>query len=221
MSMLSDNIRKYRKEKGFSQEETAVRLHVVRQTVSKWENGISVPDAEVLIDMAELFDVPVSKLLGIEVEQNNTEDLTAELSRLNEELARKNRQENLEKKANEKRGLILFLSFVSMLAALAVDNDIASILLAGGCILVSVIILYRNLALLTSVTTEDMHSKGGLPEERLSSYILHSSELPSHQEAAPAAQYSADWCSWFPADILRKLPPACWRYSWLPQDRYW
>lgn len=106
--------------------------------------------------MAELFDVPVSKLLGIEVEQNNTEDLTAELSRLNEELARKNRQENLEKKANEKRGLILFLSFVSMLAALAVDNDIASILLAGGCILVSVIILYRNLALLTSVTTEDM-----------------------------------------------------------------
>lgn len=99
--MLSDNIRKYRKEKGFSQEETAVCLHVVRQTVSKWENGISVPDAEVLIDMAELFDVPVSKLLGIEVEQNNTEDLTAELSRLNEELARKNRQENLEKKANE------------------------------------------------------------------------------------------------------------------------
>lgn len=154
--MLNDNIRKYRKEKGFSQEETAVCLHVVRQTVSKWENGISVPDAEVLIDMAELFDVPVSKLLGIEVEQNNTEDLTAELSRLNEELARKNRQENLEKKANEKRGLILFLSFVSMLAALAVDNDIASILLAGGCILVSVIILYRNLALLTSVTTEDM-----------------------------------------------------------------
>ena len=62
----------------------------------------------------------------------------------------------MEKKANEKRGLILFLSFVSMLAALAVDNDIASILLAGGCILVSVIILYRNLALLTSVTTEDM-----------------------------------------------------------------
>ena len=120
--MLSDNIRKYRKEKGFSQEETAVRLHVVRQTVSKWENGISVPDAEVLIDMAELFDVPVSKLLGIEVEQNNTEDLTAELSRLNEELARKNRQENLEKKANEKRGLILFLSLVSMFAALATWN---------------------------------------------------------------------------------------------------
>ena len=102
--MLNDNIRKYRKEKGFSQEETAVRLHVVRQTVSKWENGISVPDAEVLIDMAELFDVPVSKLLGIEVEQNNTEDLTAELSRLNEELARKRPAGKYGEKKRMKRG---------------------------------------------------------------------------------------------------------------------
>lgn len=48
--MINDNIRRYRKEKGLSQEEMAVRLHVVRQTVSKWENGKSVPDAEVLID---------------------------------------------------------------------------------------------------------------------------------------------------------------------------
>ena len=47
--MINDNIRKYRKEKGISQEEMAVRLHVVRQTVSKWENGKSVPDAEALI----------------------------------------------------------------------------------------------------------------------------------------------------------------------------
>ncbi len=50
--MLQDNIRKYRKEKGFSQEELAVRLHVVRQTISKWEKGQSVPDAAVLIDLA-------------------------------------------------------------------------------------------------------------------------------------------------------------------------
>lgn len=48
--MINDNIRRYRKEKGLSQEEMTVRLHVVRQTVSKWENGKSVPDAEVLID---------------------------------------------------------------------------------------------------------------------------------------------------------------------------
>ncbi|OUO25088.1 hypothetical protein B5F86_13590 [Lachnoclostridium sp. An298] len=39
--MINDNIRRYRKEKGLSQEEMAVSLHVVRQTVSKWENGVS------------------------------------------------------------------------------------------------------------------------------------------------------------------------------------
>ncbi|WP_331497999.1 helix-turn-helix transcriptional regulator [Mediterraneibacter glycyrrhizinilyticus] len=48
--MINDNIRRYRKEKGLSQEEMTVRLHVVRQTVSKWENGKSVPDAKALID---------------------------------------------------------------------------------------------------------------------------------------------------------------------------
>lgn len=39
--MLSENIRTIRKSKGLSQEELAIRLHVVRQTVSKWEQGVS------------------------------------------------------------------------------------------------------------------------------------------------------------------------------------
>lgn len=157
--MINDNIRKYRKEKGLSQEEMAVRLHVVRQTVSKWENGKSVPDAEALINMAALFEVPVVKLLGIEREQSGLDDLTEELSRLNEELAKKNRQEALVKRANEKRGVILFLSFVSMLIVLGVKNQIISLVLSGGCILAAVIILYRNLALMTSITTVDMRIK--------------------------------------------------------------
>lgn len=154
--MINDNIRKYRKEKGLNQEEMAVRLHVVRQTVSKWENGLSVPDAEMLIDIAQLLDVPVSKLLGIEVEQSNTDNLTEELARINELLAKKNQHEAVVKRANQKRGLILLLSFVSMLIALGAENPIVSIVLSGGCILIGVIILYRNLALLTSVTTDDM-----------------------------------------------------------------
>lgn len=157
--MINDNIRKCRKEKGLSQEEMAVRLHVVRQTVSKWENGISVPDAEVLIRMADLLEVPVSRLLDIEIEQSNIEDLTEELARLNEQLAKRNRQDNLTKRANEKRGLILLLSFVSMLIALSVDSPILSIILSGVCVLSAVIVLYRNLALMTSVTTEDMKLK--------------------------------------------------------------
>ena len=62
--MLSDNIKILRKKKGYSQETLAEQLHVVRQTISKWEKGISVPDAVMLDRMAELFEVPVSVLLG-------------------------------------------------------------------------------------------------------------------------------------------------------------
>lgn len=56
--MIGEQIKAARKAKGVSQEELAVRLGVVRQTVSKWENGMSVPDADVLIQIAELLDVP-------------------------------------------------------------------------------------------------------------------------------------------------------------------
>lgn len=154
--MINDNIRKYRKQKGLSQEEMAVRLHVVRQTVSKWENGLSVPDAEVLIHMSTLLDVPVSKLLGVEVDSRDIDDLTAELTQLNEQLAHKNQQEKTWKRANEKRGLILFFSFASMFVALIVKNALLSVVLSGVCMLLAVLVLYRNLALLTSITTEDL-----------------------------------------------------------------
>lgn len=157
--MINDNIKRYRKEKGYSQEEMAVKLHVVRQTVSKWENGRSVPDAEVLIRMAEVLDVSVNDLLGIEIERDDVKDLTSELARVNEVLAEKNRQENLVKRASEKRGLILFLSFASILAVLGIKNPVVSVVLSGGCILAAVFILYRNLALMTSVTTDDMRLK--------------------------------------------------------------
>ena len=62
--MLNENIRALRKAKGLSQEELAVRLNVVRQTVSKWEKGLSVPDADMLVAIGEAFDTPVSVLLG-------------------------------------------------------------------------------------------------------------------------------------------------------------
>ena len=62
--MLNENIRTIRKNKGFTQEELAIRLHVTRQTISKWEKGLSVPDAALLSDMAEIFEVSVSELLG-------------------------------------------------------------------------------------------------------------------------------------------------------------
>ena len=62
--MLSENLKSFRKSKGISQEELAVRLNVVRQTISKWEKGLTVPDADTLIRIAEILEVDVSELLG-------------------------------------------------------------------------------------------------------------------------------------------------------------
>ena len=59
--MFSENLKAYRKAKGLTQEELAVRLHVVRQTVSKWEKGLSVPDADLLVRLAEVLEVSVSQ----------------------------------------------------------------------------------------------------------------------------------------------------------------
>lgn len=61
--MFGENLKKLRKEKGLSQQEVALRLHVVRQTVSKWEQGLSVPDADLLVKLADVLETDVSHLL--------------------------------------------------------------------------------------------------------------------------------------------------------------
>lgn len=91
--MLSENIKIIRKSNGLSQEELAVRLNVVRQTISKWEQGLSVPDADLLIALSKALDTPVSTLLGETVAaQPNPDDLQAlceKLERINAQLAQR------------------------------------------------------------------------------------------------------------------------------------
>ena len=91
--MFGENLKTLRKNKGFTQEELAARLNVVRQTVSKWEKGQSVPDSEMLVRLAEIFEVPVSQLLGGPIEPDAQPDALAEqLARINEQLVIKNRR---------------------------------------------------------------------------------------------------------------------------------
>ena len=91
--MFGENLKTLRKNKGFTQEELAARLNVVRQTVSKWEKGQSVPDSERLVSLAEIFEVPVSQLLGGPIEPDAQPDALAEqLARINEQLVIKNRR---------------------------------------------------------------------------------------------------------------------------------
>ena len=90
--MLQENIKTFRKERGLTQEELAIRVNVVRQTVSKWEKGQSVPDADLLQKIAEVLEVSVSQLLGQEREMEHRNEVAEQLSRINEQLAIKNRR---------------------------------------------------------------------------------------------------------------------------------
>ena len=71
--MLKDNLKILRKNKGLSQEELSIKLNVVRQTISKQESGLSVPDAEMLISISEVFETPVSEILGENIEKKEKE----------------------------------------------------------------------------------------------------------------------------------------------------
>ena len=89
--MFQENLKTLRKNKGITQEELAARLNIVRQTISKWEKGQSVPDAEMLAKLTEIFEVPVCQLLGSRIELDAQPDALAEqLARINEQLVIKN-----------------------------------------------------------------------------------------------------------------------------------
>ena len=90
--MLNENIRALRKSKGLSQQELAIKLNVERQTISKWEQGLSVPDSEMLISLSEVLETPVSKLLGetvAETEADNIKAISEKLEVINLQLAQR------------------------------------------------------------------------------------------------------------------------------------
>ena len=101
--MLKENIKQLRKTKGLSQEELAIKLNVVRQTISKWEQGLSVPDAEMLISISEVFEIPVSTLLGENIPKSKVDDLKA----ISEKLEIINLQ--LLQRKNERRKIVHWL----------------------------------------------------------------------------------------------------------------
>ena len=90
--MLNENIKVIRKSKGLSQQELAIKLNVVRQTISKWEQGLSVPDSDMLILISEALETPVSTLLGetvAETEVDNLKEISEKLEMINLQLAQR------------------------------------------------------------------------------------------------------------------------------------
>ena len=120
--MLNENIRNLRKSKGLSQEELAIKLNVVRQTVSKWEKGLSVPDACMLVSLADELDTSVATLLGDTVQEAQPDDLkaiSAKLEAINLQLAKR----SMARVKLIRWALMIFCAMIVLLyAALALIN---------------------------------------------------------------------------------------------------
>ena len=112
--MLNENIKAIRKSKGLSQEELAIKLNVVRQTISKWEQGLSVPDSEMLLSLSEALETPVSILLGETVVESQADDLKA----ISEKLEIINLQLAQRKSTGRKILHWLFISLCAVIAAM-------------------------------------------------------------------------------------------------------
>lgn len=137
--MLNENIKKLRNAKGLSQEELANELNIVRQTLSKWEQGLSVPDADMLIKLSACLGVSPSMLLGDEISDagESMADLAEKLEKENAVLARRNER--------NRRALrwvsaalcmlcicLLFYAIVPALAGISFRVDSASVGVIGG-----------------------------------------------------------------------------------------
>lgn len=91
--MFNENLKTLRKAKGLSQEQLAIQLNVVRQTISKWEKGLSIPDADMLMKIAEVFQSSISELLGTKIlDETDTNNLVEQLVKMNEQLAIRNKR---------------------------------------------------------------------------------------------------------------------------------
>ncbi|ECB9821143.1 helix-turn-helix domain-containing protein [Listeria monocytogenes] len=119
--MLNENIKAIRKSKGLSQEEIAIKLNVVRQTISKWEQGLSVPDSDMLISISEVLETPVSTLLGETVMVSKVDDLKA----ISEKLEIINLQ--LAQRMTARRKMLYWL-FISMCTVIAIISAVFIIL---------------------------------------------------------------------------------------------
>lgn len=121
--MLNENIKVIRKSKGLSQEELAIKLNVVRQTVSKWENGLSVPDSDMLISISEALETPVNTLLGetvAEVEADDLKVISEKLEVINLQLAKR---KTTRRKVAHWMLISLCVVIVTVFAALVVLNS--------------------------------------------------------------------------------------------------
>ena len=121
--MLNENIKAIRKSKGLSQQDLADKLNVVRQTISKWEQGLSVPDSDLLIVLSEALETPVSTLLGetvAEIEADEIKALSEKLEIINLQFARR---KAMRRSALHWLLIVVCVGILAVAAVLAVVNS--------------------------------------------------------------------------------------------------
>ena len=108
--MLGENLKNSRLKSGLTQEQAAEKLYVVRQTISKWEKGLSAPDANQLISISTLYSVSVVELLDLNVEEKpDNSELCGKLEEIKEQIRIKNQRKRNFWRAVFIFGIILFL----------------------------------------------------------------------------------------------------------------
>ena len=113
--MFSDNLKALRIRKGLSQQELAAQLHIVRQTVSKWEKGLSMPDAQMLVRLADIFGISVGALLG-EASEASDDTHSHSLEQLNQRLDQLIADKNKRwRRAWKVMGIVLIALFIIIL----------------------------------------------------------------------------------------------------------
>ena len=90
--MFAENLKKIRKDKGYTQEILTEKLNVVRQTVSKWEKGLSLPDVDMLSKIANVLETDVNILLDGQITTTDQSEIVKQLAKINEQLTIKNRR---------------------------------------------------------------------------------------------------------------------------------
>ena len=90
--LLAENIRRFRRERSLTQEQLAEVLGVTTGAVYKWEAKLSIPELDLIVEMADLFDTSVDALLGYEMKDNRLE---ATVDRLREYRRSKDRDAGL------------------------------------------------------------------------------------------------------------------------------
>lgn len=175
--MFSERLKWLRKEKGISQQELADKLCVVRQTISKWEKGLSLPDAEMLMKLAEVLGVTVNELLGIHTEDNKAQqEIIEQLMKINEQLVIKNRRS---RKIWKIIGIILAVFILGNLLV----------------IVLSVVLFSANKMTIGTGDAEEVFEVEVIPEEQMMNppaLILRDS-LSSTLSRCEVSEYEYNW----------------------------